>query len=340
MPIGKTWAGRLFGTHTGNISVKLFGEDRALSGVLRHNDPGFGITVYKLTGSFAGSKLVIEGTTDRTLESVEFPPIKATAVLQQVGSLEGDWESASGAGGNFTLWPHDGSRGMPADVAVPDQLHTARHQFGPIAIELPDIIGIADDIQKELPRARIVVTFDTGTEQSRYLPDFKEMKFSAERASLLKIHGAEPDPSGIDRVLSVEFGQNVNVAMAQGVSRSWSLGALESLKRIVQRHQRGYAKAQYGNIVTRFILLGTIVALPSMDSLSQRAVLMLFAALVVFSINRIHDRYLPNAAVYLGEKAEGPLYKSFQFFGIWFIGAIGSTVVLLVGAYLKGLLSL
>lgn len=340
MPICKTWAGRLFGTHTGNLSAKLYGDDAAISGVLRHNDPQYGVTVYKIAGSFDGSKLNFKGSTDRQLDDVHFPPIIATATLQPDGSLQGDWEGEKGAGGNFHLLPHEGSRGVPADVAIPDQLHTARHQFGPIAIELRSIIAIADDMQKELPRARVVVTFDTGTEQSRYLPDFREMNFTDEVARLIKIQANEPDASGLDRVLSVEFGQNVNVAMAQGVSRSWSLGALEQLKKTVERHQRVYAKAKYASFITEAILVGTIVALPSMDSLSDRAVLMIFAMIVVKAIQYIFERYLPNAAIYLGQRSESAAYRAFQTFGIWLVGAIGSTVVLLLGAYLKGALHL
>ncbi len=139
MKLAQTWAGRLFGTHTGNIAVKLSGDDGALSGVLRHNDPTYGITVYAINGDFDGARLSFQGQTERKSEGVEFLPVKAVAVLQQDGSLQGDWESESGAGGNFVLWPHDGSRSMPSDVAMPDQLHTVRHQFGPIPASVTPI---------------------------------------------------------------------------------------------------------------------------------------------------------------------------------------------------------
>lgn len=340
MGLASTWAGRVFGTHTGNIALKLSGEDKALAGVLRHNDPLSGLTVYTVSGTFDGLKLELQGHTDRKVDDIEFSPLTASATLQQNGSLRGEWETTAGAGGSLELWPHDGSRSMPADVAIPDQMHTARHQFGPIVLERVDAIEIADDIQKELPKARIVVTFDTGAEQSRYLPDFKAMNFSTETAGMLKIHGAEADPSGIDRVLSVEFGQNYNVATAQSVSRAWSLGALENLRGIVQRHQRAYAKAAYGNVVANFILLATVVALPSMDTLMQRAILMLVAVAVIYAVGKFHARYMPNAAIYLGERTEGPFYKAFQSLGVYLLGALGSIIVLLAGAYLKGYLRL
>jgi hypothetical protein len=225
---------------------------------------------------------------------------------------------------------------MPPDVAIPDQIHTVRHQFGPVAIERDAIIALAEDIQKELPRSRVIVNFDTGTEQSRYLQDFKALQFASERATSLKLHSAEPDPSGIQRLITIEFGQILNVAMAQGASRSWTLGAVDNIRRQMIGFERAYANKQYGSLITQLIVLATIVFLPSLDTLTQRAILMVCAVAVTIAITKMHGTLLPNAAIYLGKRNEGALNRIFQSVGMWLMGLIGSIIVALVGAYLKG----
>ena len=79
------------------------------------------------------------------------------------------------------------------------------------------------------------MTFVAGTEQSRFLEDFKRLNFNVDRVNLVKLFVREPDPSGIDKSITVEFGQSVNWAMCQGVSEAWALGELERLKRDIRR---------------------------------------------------------------------------------------------------------
>jgi hypothetical protein len=117
---------------------------------LHHNDPGFGIVVYNISGTFDGSRLSIKGSPQSAAEGLP-QEIKATGMVAPTGNLQGEWESDIGAAGTFELYPHD--RPLPASVAVPDQVHTARHNFGPIEIDREQIIALATDIQKVSPRA-------------------------------------------------------------------------------------------------------------------------------------------------------------------------------------------
>ncbi|GGB95956.1 hypothetical protein GCM10011494_13040 [Novosphingobium endophyticum] len=52
MALTKRWAGRVWGTNVGNVFVTLEGEDAALTGTLRINEPSVGIAVYAVQGTF------------------------------------------------------------------------------------------------------------------------------------------------------------------------------------------------------------------------------------------------------------------------------------------------
>ena len=61
MALGQLWAGKVYGTNTGNLFVKLEGEDAALVGTLRFNDTVVGLTEYSISGSFDGALLTFTG---------------------------------------------------------------------------------------------------------------------------------------------------------------------------------------------------------------------------------------------------------------------------------------
>jgi hypothetical protein len=86
----------------------------------------------------------------------------------------------------------------------------------------------------------VVVTVVAGTEQSRYLADFKSINFDFDRASIVKLFVQEPEGSGVNRVAQVEFGPQINQLTAQGGDEAWVLGMLEKLKRSIRPFERLY----------------------------------------------------------------------------------------------------
>ena len=129
MAIGRLWAGRVYGTSTGNVFLNLEGEDIALTGTLRFNEPEVGIVVYSLTGAFDGTRFEFVGTTQTAIEGAQFGDLKGSASLQPDGKLEGQWETTIGSAGTFLLFPHRGSETTPAAEQPPDQMHKHINQF-------------------------------------------------------------------------------------------------------------------------------------------------------------------------------------------------------------------
>ena len=122
MPVGKLWAGKVYGTNTGNLFVKLEGEDKALKGTLHHNDPDTGIAVYDIAAFFDGTTLSLEGRPSKQMNGMP-NLVKGTARLQPTGNLEGQWETDIGSAGTFVLFPHDRGEASVSGVPVPDQMH-------------------------------------------------------------------------------------------------------------------------------------------------------------------------------------------------------------------------
>jgi len=339
MALTKRWAGRAWGTNIGNVFVILDGDDAALTGTLRINEPGVGIAVYTVKGTFEAPTLTLTGQTETQIEGVEFGQLTVTGAMNAKGEIHGDWQNTIGSAGTFVLFPHTGGE-QPTDVQKAEQFHTARHNFGAIEIEREQITEIAESVRREFPS--VIVTVVAGTEQARYLEDFKQLQFSVDRAEIIKIFAQKPDGLGANQVVSIEFGPQVNTAMTQGANEAWVLGQLETLKRDLKRYERTYITnfKRWGIGINQLMLLAAIVFLPSLSGLKDRAILMAVVLALIFAVNWLHSRYVPYAAIYLREKEKGWLGKAWPRVASWGIGIVAAVVGTLAAAYLQGALKI
>lgn len=342
MALGRLWAGRIYGTNTGNLFVKLGGDNDALNGTIHLNEPGVGVVVYAVQGSFDGNRLSLTGEPQMQIDGFAFGQLTATASLGARGTLSGEWATSIGSAGTFVLFPHDQNQAIETDPSkLPDQLHTVRHHFQAVEVDRQQITTIADEIQRDFKNA-VIVTVTADTEQSRFLSDFKTLNFSADRAAVIKLYVREPEGSGLDRIAQVEFGPQVNMAMTQGGDEAWVLGMLEKLKRSIRPLERSYTTnfKRLGFGINQLLVVGTIVFLPDLGSLRDRAILMGAVLALIFAVNWLHSRYLPFAAIYLGEKPTGILARMAPTAVSWFIAATASIAAALVAAYLQGWLAI
>jgi hypothetical protein len=333
MALGKLWAGSVAGTNTGNLFVKLDGEDKALKGTLHFNEPGVPILVYEVIGVFDGKDLLIEGKSKTEIPGVAIGALKAKASLQPNGNLFGEWETDIGSAGTFILYPHS----LPPAKAVPqpEQLHTPRHNFRPIQIDREQFTALADYIQRDFTKSRVVVTFDA---QSHYLEQFRNLKIKEGRSHFVKLFAREPDADGFEKSITVEFGPMYNFATVQSVDESVALGELEKLKREIRPFERVFSSQQFGAYFTQFMLICALIFLPSLESLTQRAILMFAVVGLMFGINWVNGKYLTHALIYLGKRKENGFAKFLQNALVWLTGIAGTVIAGLLAAYLKGAL--
>jgi len=342
MAFGHLWAGRIYGTNIGNVFVKFDKVEGGLVGKLHFNDAGVGFVIYSIEGSFDGNRLAITGATQTQTEGVVFGDLRVNASLTSRGELIGEWNTSVGAAGTLVLYPHN--QDQPADVAplrVPDQLYTSRYHFGAIEVDRDQITALADDIQSDF-KAGLVVTVVAGTERSRFLSDFKSLSFNQERATIIKLFVQEKEESGVNRVVSVDFGPQVNALMTQGGDEAWVLGMLEKIKREIVPFEKTYITnfKKLGIGINQILLGGVLIFLPSLTSIMDRAILCITVFTLIFSINWIHSRYLPFAVIYLSKRPPGLSTRIRPVVLSWATGVSASIVATLLAAYLKGWLKL
>lgn len=343
MALGKLWAGRLFGTNTGNVFIKLEGDDAALEGAAHFNDPTFGMAVYSIKAVFDGRELNAVGSPQVETEGVTYGKLSCSALLGEKGELRGEWSTTIGSAGTIVLYPH-GPESINEDGSfeTPDQLHVARHSFGAIEVTRPEIISIAEEIQREFKVGKLVVTVTTSTEQSRFLDFFRDMKFVEAKAKIIKLYVQEPELNGVNRVVHVEFGPHINLAMTQGSDEAWVLGMLEKIKVRTRPLERTYATSlsKYGFGINQLMLAATLVVLPGMPGLRDRAIMVAAVCGLIWLVNRLHGRFLLFADIYLDEKPLHWYSKIGSSVLSWLIAVLASVVATLVAAYLQGWLKI
>jgi hypothetical protein len=348
MPLGHTWAGRAFGTNIGNLFLKFSGQDGSLTGKLHFNDAVEGIGVFDVVGQFDGGQLTLSGEPildgqpqeDGQHQEVVYGKLSAQGILNERGEITGEWQTTIGTAGTFHLFPHDSQSTAENRDNGADQLHTARYDFGPIEIDRDQVIAIANDIQREFQR--VVVTIVVGTEQSRFLDDFKLMSFPVSKATYIKLFASKPDRGGINQVITVEFGQQANWVMTQGTSEAWVLGKLETLKRVLVKFERGYATniKRLGIGINQFLLFGAIVFLPNLPDVKSRAILLGGAVVLTMIVNWAHTRFLPHSSILLEAKQRGWLLRLWPSVASWIIALTAGAAGTVLAAYLQGWLKI
>lgn len=339
MAIGKKWAGKLYGTNTGNLYVTLEGEDSALTGKIHLNDPDFGVVVYAISGAFDGDHLKISGEFEQGPDGPGFGQLTANANLTSRGELQGDWITSSGTAGTILLFPHDiVDAGAEAAPIKQEQLHTARHDFGAMGIDREQLEDIADELQREFPQSEVVVTVWAGTEKSCLLSDFPQVSFTADRATLFKLYARQRQSSGIDRVAIVEFGPQANYVMTQAADEAWVLGMLEKLKLSLKAFERKYATSfqKYGFGINQLLVLGAVIYLPSLPNLQARTIFMAGVLAIIWFVSWLHSRYLPFAALYLTAKPKGVLTRLLPSAVSWMIAVTSAVAATMLAQFLQG----
>ena len=67
--LGKLWAGRAFGTNTGNLAISFTKDEEELEGIIRFQDEQYGIVIYNVTGTFKDG-IQLTGKTETEIEGV------------------------------------------------------------------------------------------------------------------------------------------------------------------------------------------------------------------------------------------------------------------------------
>lgn len=297
--IGLRWAGRVFGTNTGNVYLELAGQSPNFTGVLRLLDDRHGVHVFDVSANESAGTLELDGFS-RSIDGKPVERVHAKGELKNTGNVEGTWSTDSGTGGTFIFYAHGPQLEEPGRIDdQAQQLFTKRTRFGPIDINKDQILRLGQSILKDFPTSRMIVTVTLDTEQVTYLENFRDIEFEHKHASIIKLLVQTPEAGGLNRVLSLEFGPYENSAYVQSGDESWAMGRIERLRREVKPYERNYfiGSSLFGIRLRDLLILVMLVFLPEVNPWLNRFfyVLLFVGALLV--LDATHSRLVPNASI-------------------------------------------
>lgn len=95
------WIGRIEGTNSGNFLLDIEQRDGKLSGRARLNDAAHGVSAFDAAGETTGGQLVLDLAPKEVMPGIAIAPAKVQGVLQNDGSIRGDWQTELGTAGTF-----------------------------------------------------------------------------------------------------------------------------------------------------------------------------------------------------------------------------------------------
>lgn len=300
--LGRLWAGKLFGTNTGNLSAEFDTDGGEVTGTIRLMDERFGPVVYKVQGSFDGAEVVVTGDASQAQEGILTGTVTARAALTAEGQLRGTWSSTIGTGGTFHLFPHDPpvSPTTPLPGAPPEQLHSATRVLGALRLYGDDVRELVQFVRRDFNQGRVIVTYsDHGTEVSKFAEDFLAEFDRVGELRQLKLNIQEPEAYGLNRVVVVDLDpEDKNEVHVQGVQESWVVGKAEAVAAHLRRKQKALASnvQRLGLNVNAVIFIAMLALLPEL-TLERRFIFILLVFALLWLLINLHKKFIPNLIV-------------------------------------------
>ncbi|WP_288192620.1 hypothetical protein [uncultured Phyllobacterium sp.] len=330
------WAGRIFGTNTGNLFCQIKAQGAGLVATIRFMDDVYGLAIYEATGSFDGSNLELKGVPKQGPQNVELGPIVITGKLGPNGEIRGNWQSEIGTAGTFLLHPHNASAEPATEtIDLSEQLHTARSEVGAVRLYGPDLRELIAAVQKDFGHERTIVTYqDDGTEKAVYSSEFLKKIPSQTRLKYLRLYIQDKDIGNLNKIASVELNADgPNQITVQGGQETWVRGKLALLESVIKRSEAWTLTSakKYGLNINGLLVVLAIAAIPDLPFI--RRVLMLLGAVGIINVVAfLHKRYISNATIVLQDEKTGFAEKYYsQIISVVITTFVGGIATLLYG---------
>lgn len=339
--IANRWAGRLYGTNTGNFFFDVSQDGNKISGKIRIMDNVMGVSVYTYVGTI-DDEIQMECTPIEEIEGVVQGSVTVKGHLNSKGNFRGDWESSIGTGGTFDAFPHDISKteqDSSTSENVPEQIHNKRIVIGSIRLFNEDVRQLVDFIKRDFTEGKAIITCNIrGSEVTKYASDFLENYEGTEELNYLKIVIQEPEAHGINRVVVVELVASGESAIrVSGINESWVLGKAEAIDQLLKPKQNFLITTyrKYGLNLNGALFIAMLIAIPEIGKWYERAV---FIAVVFALLNIllfIHSKFIPNTAIYLQKVKPSFIERAWPSILSWVIAASSSLAAAYVFSLLK-----
>lgn len=335
--LANRWAGRLYGTNTGNIFLDLAQDGEKVFGRLRVMDSIFGVSLYEYTGTI-NEELVLNCVPAQAVEGTELGNVFVRGHLSPEGSIRGEWESTIGTAGTFEIHPHYINNAPPSD-SNPEQIHNKTIPLGSVRLFKDDVIQLINFIKKDFSSGRVIVTYNQrGCELTKYADVFFDQIDGVEKLNYLKLVIQEPEAYGINRVIVIELVPNgVSEIRVSGINESWVLGKAECIFQILKPRQNSLVTTyrKYGLNLNAAIFFAMLIVIPDIESLKSRALFVAVVLLLLSFLLFIHNKLIPNTTIYYEQTKPGFIKRAWPSILSWVIAASSSLVAAYIFSILK-----
>lgn len=326
------WAGKIFGTNTGNIFLEIKQDGNKILGRLRIMDDVFGVVVYDYTGT-VGDEIIFNCTPVKKIEGMELGDVKVKAYLTSKGTLKGEWESTIGTAGAFEAFPHDltkNDQNLVVSEDGPEQLYNRTIEIGSARLFKEDLIQLISFLEKDFTVGRTVITYkERGCDLTKFASSFLEEHEGIDQLNSIKIVIQEPEAHGINRVIVIELVSSDNSAIkVTGLNESWVIGKAESISEFLKGKQNSIATTyrKYGLNLNGLIFVVMLIVLPEIVKWKERAIFVVAVFFLLIFLLYIHNKFIPNTAIYLQQSKPSFLKRTWPSIFSWVATVFGSVI--------------
>lgn len=338
--LGKSWAGRAFGTNTGNLAISFTKDEEELEGVIRFQDEQYGIVIYNVVGTFKDG-IHLTGKTETVIEDVEFGDLTVDAVLTTEGSLKGEWTTTLGSGGPFIAHPHGGTKTLNAptsDVEI-EQFYTRTHILGALNLDRTAVQSLIEMVKRDFNAGgRLIITYrNGGAEVTKFGSDFEAAIDGLGELSYLKLFIQEPDEFGVNKMVMVELVEHgLNKIVVQGVREVWVEGKARVLLDELGKRKRNLVTnfKKHGVTITQLAFFAMLVVIVDIQSFWSRAGFIAVFLITIRVIDWLHSSYIPNATIRMNPGEQSIVSK----YGVSVVSWLATILGALINSYLAYLL--
>ena len=307
--LGKLWAGRAFGTNTGNLSITFEKDGEELEGIVRFHDDQYGLVTYEVHGTYT-DEVVLTGNVITKTEGVEYGELSVKAALTPEGSLKGEWSTSIGSGGPFIAHSHGvgAANTEKTDLGI-EQYYTQAYTLGALRLAKDDVISLMKAVKKDFnAEAKLIVTYRSGgAEVTQHGKDFIAQMGAYKNLTYLKIFMQEPDEFGVNRFAFAELAEpGFNRVVAQGVREIWVEGKAQMLRSELAKNERSIITTfkKFGLNLNQVALFVMIVAITYVPEFWMKILIGILVFGLIKFVGWLHMVFIPNAHIRLADVKE------------------------------------
>jgi len=331
------WAGRIYGTNTGNVFCNIKLENDILTGTARINDDVYGLSLFTISGK-QNSIIELKLTQYSDREELKNPAvIEVKLKLQNDGNIVGDWLSINGHAGTLSLYPHRNIYSKDFSTE-PQQIYSRTIKLGSIRLFKNDVEEIISYIKQDFPDGRLIISYyKFGSEVIKFSDDFLTEAASLGELKGIKFSIQDAASNNVTRIVNVDLLPRENSEIRiSGSNESWVIGKAESIKNQFSRFTNKLITnyKRYGLTLNSLIFFIMLILIPEINPITKRTIFVLSIIVLLSILVLVHRRFLPNTIIFLADIKPSFWRRIWPSILSWFISLTSTLVASLIYYYL------